>query len=154
LSFPSRLLYTFWRKALSRILRRIHRTTVFAWFWHMEIRHFHLFELCSELPFDSISILNRAEYMLNLCRSVFRDVSTLLSQICDFDSSIPSTNSNRVLAGTYHSNSGDVYISLHPTKCLYLVKWDLCLLCYSTVRNEKRENFNSNAMHLRSPKKA
>jgi phosphate uptake regulator len=57
-------------------------------------------KLCSELPFDSISILNRAEYMLNLCRSVFRDVSTLLSQICDFDSSIPSTNSNRVLAGT------------------------------------------------------
>jgi hypothetical protein len=42
-----------------------------------------------DIPIDSICILDRAEYLLNLSRSVFRDVSKLLSQIRDFDLSMP-----------------------------------------------------------------
>jgi hypothetical protein len=48
-------------------------------------------KLSIDLPIDSICILDRAEYLLNLSRSVFRDVSKLLSQIRDFDLSVPET---------------------------------------------------------------
>jgi len=44
-----------------------------------------------DIPIDSICILDRAEYLLNVSRSVFRDVSKLLSQIRDFDLSVPKT---------------------------------------------------------------
>ena len=48
-------------------------------------------KLSIDIPIDSICILDRAEYLLNLSRSVFRDVSKLLSQIQDFDLSVPET---------------------------------------------------------------
>jgi hypothetical protein len=48
-------------------------------------------KLSIDIPIDSICILDRAEYLLNLSRSVFRDVSKLLSQIRDFDLSVPET---------------------------------------------------------------
>jgi hypothetical protein len=51
-------------------------------------------KLSIDIPIDSICILDRAEYLLNLSRSVFRDVSKLLSQIRDFDLSMPETVSN------------------------------------------------------------
>ena len=51
-------------------------------------------KLSIDIPIDSICILNRAEYLLNLSRSVFRDVSKLLSQIRDFDLSMPKTIGN------------------------------------------------------------
>jgi hypothetical protein len=47
-----------------------------------------------DIPIDSICILDRAEYLLNVSRSVLRDVSKLLSQIRDFDLSVPKTISN------------------------------------------------------------
>ena len=47
-----------------------------------------------DIPIDSICILDRAEYLLNVSRSVFRDVSKLLSQIRDFDLSMPKTIGN------------------------------------------------------------
>lgn len=50
-------------------------------------------KLSIDIPIDSICILDRAEYLLNLSRSVFRDVSKLLSQIRDFDLSVPETAS-------------------------------------------------------------
>ena len=46
-------------------------------------------KLSIDIPIDSICILDRAEYLLNLSRNVFRDVSKLLSQIRDFDLSMP-----------------------------------------------------------------
>jgi hypothetical protein len=51
-------------------------------------------KLSIDIPIDSICILDRAEYLLNLSRSVFRDVSKLLSQIRDFDLSMPETIGN------------------------------------------------------------
>jgi len=48
-------------------------------------------KLSIDIPIDSICILDRAEYLLNLSRSVFTDVSKLLSQIRDFDLSVPET---------------------------------------------------------------
>jgi hypothetical protein len=48
-------------------------------------------KLSLDIPIDSICILDRAQYMLNLSRSVFRDVSKLLSQILDFDLSMAET---------------------------------------------------------------
>lgn len=51
-------------------------------------------KLSIDIPIDSIYILDRAEYLLNLSRSVFRDVSKLLSQIRDFDLSMPKTIGN------------------------------------------------------------
>jgi hypothetical protein len=53
-------------------------------------------KLSIDIPIDSICILDRAEYLLNLSRSVFRDVSKLLSQIQDFDLSVPETLSTNV----------------------------------------------------------
>lgn len=50
-------------------------------------------KLSIDIPMDSICILDRAQYLLNLSRSVFRDVSKLLSQIRDFDLSVPETAS-------------------------------------------------------------
>jgi hypothetical protein len=51
-------------------------------------------KLSIDIPIDSIYILDRAEYLLSLSRSVFRDVSKLLSQIRDFDLSMPKTIGN------------------------------------------------------------
>ena len=51
-------------------------------------------KLNMDIPIDSICILDRAEYLLNVSRSVFRDVSKLLSQIRDFDLSVPKTIGN------------------------------------------------------------
>jgi hypothetical protein len=47
-----------------------------------------------DIPIDSICILDRAEYLLSVSRSVLRDVSKLLSQIRDFDLSMPKTIGN------------------------------------------------------------
>ena len=52
-------------------------------------------KLNTGLPLDSISILNRTEYVVNLCKGIFRDVSTLLTQICDFDLSMTAINNSR-----------------------------------------------------------
>ena len=51
-------------------------------------------KLSIDIPMDSICILDRAQYLLNVSRSVLRDVSKLLSQIRDFDLSVPKTISN------------------------------------------------------------
>jgi hypothetical protein len=37
------------------------------------------------IPFDSVSVLNLAEYITNLSRTVFKDANTLLNEIFYFD---------------------------------------------------------------------
>jgi hypothetical protein len=66
-------------------------------------------KLNTNLHLDSITILNRTEYMLNLSRIIFRDVSILLSQICDFDLSITAVNNSR--GGRNDSSDWRLYIS-------------------------------------------
>lgn len=73
-------------------------------------------EIKHRLTLDSITILNRTEYMLNLCRIIFRDVSTLISRICDFDLSMTALNNSRVAS--------------HPTR------WR-CTRNQNSVRNEQ-----------------
>jgi len=38
-----------------------------------------------DLPLDSIAVLNRVEYILNVCRTLFRDATVMLNQMYDLD---------------------------------------------------------------------